>query len=196
MSHFACMIDLETMGLGMNCALISMSAQIADLENKQGFAVEAEYNCYFNLEGQTNRIFDPSTILWWMQQGDAARQELLNEKRIPLHWGLKDFWTWYIVQAPKEIHAPIQSIWSKGVDFDVAILDAYYKGGNQYPPWGYRDRMCYRTLAACYPQIPFIEPEVKHSARGDCRQQLEHLYSLWKLVKIGTWGIPDATPSS
>lgn len=180
MTHFACMIDLETLGTTLDSVLISMSAQVCNLDDRRGFVVEKRYDRKFKIEGQDNRRIDPSTVLWWMGQGDEAKQELLDSNRVPLHWGLKDFWTWYKIEAVKDLGVPkLTSVWSKGVDFDVYIIDYYYKAQSQDPPWHYRDKMCYRTMAAMYPGISFTEPTVKHSAAGDCEAQLEHLWRIW-----------------
>lgn len=196
MTHVACMIDLETFGTTVDCAIISMSAQVCNLDDRRGFVVESYYNKYIQLEGQTNRRFDGSTVAWWFGQSLAAQQEIKISPRVPIHWALKDFWTWYKIEAVKELGVPkITSVWSKGVDFDVAILEHYYKSTSQDTPWHYRDKMCYRTMAAMFPEVQFVEAGIKHSAAGDCLSQLTHLWQIWGRIMEMGFHTPDSSPS-
>lgn len=187
MTHIACMIDMETFGLTLDTALISMSAMICDLDDRRGFIIGNSYHRHIQLEGQTSRKFDGSTIAWWFSQSPEAQKEITVPNRVPIHWVFKDFWTWYKIEAAKELTGGrIQSVWSKGVDFDVAILEHYYKSSSQDTPWHYRDKMCYRTLSQMFPEIPFVATGVKHTAAGDCESQLEHLYRIWgRIMEMG-----------
>lgn len=186
MTHFAAMLDLETLGTRNNCVIVSFSCKIADLDDRRGFTIEAAFDKDLDILNQGERVIEASTVLWWMQQSDEARKQFINAKRIPFWYCMRDFWTWYKIEAPKIIHAPVSTIWSKGSNFDINIIVEAYKGSSQDAPWGYRDERCYRTIAALFPQITELPSEARHTASTDAISQLECLWRIWGILYHGS----------
>jgi len=63
------MLDLETMGNGNNAAIIAIGAVKFDQDITDRFykTIDLDSSVDVGLE------IDPSTVLWWMKQGDDAR---------------------------------------------------------------------------------------------------------------------------
>ena len=73
------MLDLETMGLGPNAAIIAIGAVMFDPETMQ---LGSEFYRIINLESAVaaGGIMDAGTVMWWLEQGAAARAELTSDK--------------------------------------------------------------------------------------------------------------------
>ena len=73
------MTDIETMGKNPNAPIVAIGAVLFD-----PVAGELGNQLYVkvNLEDavRTGGVMDASTVLWWLQQDDAARVELLRER--------------------------------------------------------------------------------------------------------------------
>jgi hypothetical protein len=178
--HVACMIDLETLGLSANCVIISIAAVKVDLRAPE-FSIIDSFQRYIDITGQTNRVIEGGTVLFWMKQSKDQQQELLTTPRVGLHFAAKEFYTWYTQDSVKP-----KTVWSKGASFDISIMDHLYRGTSSPTPWHYRDGRDYRTIAECLPtELP--RPRVLenlHSAREDAEAQIEHLWAIFRKWKL------------
>lgn len=160
-----CMLDLETMGIATNAAIIAIGAVLFDRD--QVYETRAFYEVV-NLESATKHggSVSPSTILWWMQQSAAARGAITEHQGLPLPDALNRFSEWL----------PQGSwLWGNGADFDNIILAHAFNACEILRPWSFRDNRCYRTLAALHPHIPQsnVNP-IQHHAKEDAIYQARH----------------------
>ena len=124
------MIDLESMGTGSNAAIIAIGAvrfcMVDGIVSEFYETVDLASSISFGLD------MDPDTVLWWMQQDDAARREF-KRSGSPLYAALNNL----VEFIPEECN-----IWGNGATFDNVILsNAYYKCGIPRP-WSFRNDRC------------------------------------------------------
>jgi len=164
------MIDLETMALTVDAAVVQIGAVVFDPESGQ---LGSELSLHVQLD-QGRRI-DADTVLWWMRQ-EGARTALLagQAEAKPLPQALLGFDFWLQTRTPL-------TVWSHGATFDLPILEHCYRGQQLRVPWGYRAARDTRTVfdlagvsadgAVDALVGPLVEGELKHDALVDARRQ-------------------------
>lgn len=161
------MLDLETMGNGSNAAIVAIGAVKFNPDTHE--IIDHMYSTV-DLQSSVDAglDMDASTVLWWMQQSQDARQELYIDNRPPLGTALNHF-------CKFAGENPI--IWGNGSDFDNAILaNAYRKLGMQ-PPWKFWNNRCYRTIKNMS-SVKLQRTGTHHNALDDAIYQANHLMAI------------------
>ncbi len=145
------MLDLETMGNNPEAAITAIGAVEF---NSKGLVKGSEFYHPVNLLSsvELGGKMDASTVIWWMQQSDAARNELTGKGETPLidlKTTLKMF-SKYLDTKNKKSRGRIE-IWGNGATFDNVILRSAYKNAGVPVPWSYKDDRCFRTLVCLFP---------------------------------------------
>ena len=171
MTHI--MLDLETMGNSSNAAIVAIGAVKFDVAN----GITDSFYQKVDLESAVDNggVMDPSTVIWWLGQNDAARKELqapgcISPSILPT---LVEFSAW----LGDGLHA---RIWGNGAAFDNVILANAYKNGRMKAPWRHWNDRCYRTVKAMYLGVPKVTPTVAHHALADAEAQARHLIAIAK----------------
>ena len=171
MTHI--MLDLETMGNSSNAAIVAIGAVKFDVAN----GITDSFYQKVDLESAVDNggVMDPSTVIWWLGQNDAARKELqapgcISPSILPT---LVGFSAW----LGDGLHA---RIWGNGAAFDNVILVNAYKKLVVDAPWLHWNDRCYRTMKALYPNVPKVTPTVAHHALADAEAQARHLIAIAK----------------
>jgi DNA polymerase III epsilon subunit-like protein len=172
------MVDLETLGKGAGCAILSIGAVGFDPQTGEiddGFYTVVSINsCVVH-----GLRFDEETLEWWGKQSAEARTVLKAA---------------YASDAPR-LHPALQSfarylnkvggsqsvrLWGNGSDFDNAILASAYKAAGIPPPWKFWDSRCYRTLKNLHPEVA-LGPRVGtfHNALDDAKTQAAHALAIF-----------------
>lgn len=178
MSHKQIMLDLETMSLATDAAIISIGAVRFDLET--GELGDTFYRVV-NLKSvqRAGGRIDAETVMWWLQQGEEARKALTGEESVLIDTALRDFANWVR-------EAPLEGIWGNGAGFDNVVLEGAYHRQGWTAPWSFYMNRCYRTISAQFPEIrrETYRPmgNVHHNAVDDAVAQALHLCALWKLM--------------
>jgi exodeoxyribonuclease VIII len=164
-------LDIETLGNNSKSVIISLGAVEFD-ENGLG----REF--YMNIDPQScveaGLVMDTSTVMWWMQQSDAARA-VFKTKAERLEDVCHEFKQWF----PKDA-----CVWGNGATFDNVIVDSAYRAVNMNKPWKYNADRCYRTLKALYPQIKALSRiGTHHNALDDAKYQALHAIEIMKVIK-------------
>lgn len=162
------MVDLETMGTGPNSAIIAVGAVRFD-----GNGVSDRFYEVVDLQScvDLGLKLDASTVIWWMDQSDAARGEF---KRTGDHISvvLQRFSKW-VANASGD---PI--VWGNGASFDNVILASAYGATGHIVPWKFRNDRCYRTVKALFQQVKAERIGTYHNAVNDAETQAVHLISM------------------
>lgn len=164
------MLDLETMGVGVNAAITAIGAARFD-EKGTG---ETFYTIV-DLASCVRRGLDiePATVLWWLDQSSAARRELLRHDAQTLDDALSEFSSWLgdlmtmYGLSFSDIH-----MWGNGPGFDNEKLNNAYNAVGSTAPWPWWNDRCYRTLSMIYPKYKTALPEsMAHNALNDALHQ-------------------------
>lgn len=170
------MIDLETMGLRTDAAITAIGAVAFDVENK---TIYDKFYTPINLASSMScgGSVSASTILWWMQQSDEAKKEILEAHR-DLKSSLIQFSAWmYKLQKDGELE-----VWGNGSSFDNVILKSAYDNSKLDAPWQFYMDRCYRTVKNLNPHVPFVRLGTHHNALNDAESQAVHLMNILSVV--------------
>ena len=171
------MLDLETMGTGPDAAIIAIGAVAFDIEG--GLLGDSFYTT-ISLESAVvnGGVMDPSTVLWWMKQDDAARNEFTNPgASMPLALTLFRYW---MEKLAPEAGTDSLRVWGNGADFDNVILSSAYRRAGLERPWGRFANRCYRTIKSLHPHIKIDRSGTHHNALDDAKSQALHLIAMLK----------------
>jgi exodeoxyribonuclease VIII len=171
------MLDLETMGNGPDSAITAIGAVCFD---PVGGTVGAGFYRVVDLASSvaSGGVMDPATVLWWMQQSDAARAEFARPG-CALAPTLVNFRSWLLSQAGKDV-----LVWGNGAAFDNVVLAGAYRRAGLPVPWSYKNDRCYRTVAALAPQVARPEVGERHNAADDAEAQARHLIEVWRVLGL------------
>lgn len=164
------MIDLETMGINNNAAIIAIGAVAFDFEGNLG----DEFYQIVNLDSsvKVGGVMDPSTVLWWMKQNDLARREFERQGETE-SGALKDFRS-FLAQFEDV------KIWGNGAAFDNVILANAFRRNGFVVPWEHWNDRCYRTIKSLHPEIKMEREGVHHNALADAISQAKYLQRIIK----------------
>lgn len=177
MNDIHLMIDLETAGVSKNAALLSIGAV---LFTKQGVTI-SEYYSRINLETDHGGKIDPSTFIWWLQQSEEARKTITEDKGEQMFVVIDDFCAWVRDFSPVDLKDV--KVWGNGATFDIVILQEAFNRVGRTWPFSFWNERCFRTLAAEFPQVKRVKPELAHHALSDAKAQVTTLLNIW-----GTYG--------
>lgn len=127
-------LDLETMGNAPYSAIVAIGAVKFD-----PLTGELGSTCYLQIDlvsaVKHGGMIEASTVLWWMQQSDAARKEVTGATRL-MNLALHEFAQW----LPRDAF-----VWGNGCGFDNARLREAYQNAAIPCPFSYRNDMDLRT---------------------------------------------------
>lgn len=166
--HF--MIDLETMGLQPNCAIVSIGATLFD----QNTIVSTFYsNASLQSCLDIGLTTDQSTIDWWATQPAEIRAAWQREDAPHIGEALRDLQNWMLSYGTSNELCP----WGNGADFDLVVLKSAYQALDADPPWKYWNHHCFRTLKNLFP-IGKMPRTGAHNALEDAKYQTDMLHRI------------------
>lgn len=178
------MIDIETLNNGGNSVITSLAAVAFNSETgKIGpeFMVDIDIQNSLNLGFEVNA----STILWWMQQSDEARNLLVEgqKKALKVEFALYEFTSFVQSLKPQSLR-----VFGNGAKFDLGILsEAYYKIRKGIP-WKHTMERDVRTIVEFAPEIKTKWLEnfqgIKHNPIDDCKCQIGYVCEILNKIKI------------
>lgn len=168
MSVINVMIDLETLGMGESAIICSIGAcTFMTAEPQKTFYHELD------IEKQPGRVFDPSTVKFWMKQGNAPVHGTYQLSSV-----LSGLNVWL-----ENLKQPV-IIWANGTDFDIPMLKHAYQYYCMKPNWRYDAVRDYRTMRKLFPNIKADEfTGSKHNALDDAINQAAHLTKILRYME-------------
>lgn len=160
------MLDLETLGNKPGSVIVAIGAvKFGGGEILDSFyeRVDAESCEAIGLQ------MDVSTVLWWMKQSDAARNEI-TQPGGKLSEVLMRFSSW--------LKDPDVEVWGNGASFDNVLLSDAYDRARLPRPWKYYNDRCYRTVKSLRPDVPLPRTGTHHNALDDAKSQALHLMQI------------------
>jgi 3' exoribonuclease, RNase T-like len=135
------MLDIETLGTAKDSAVISIGICAFNEEKgviaSDGWAIRS-----LDWHG----VIDPSTVKWWSQQNEAAREYSFNGTT-PDHVAASLIKQFVMTHGGSESE---DEVWANDPDFDVVILQSWWKrvpGAGKFP-FHYRAARSCRTIWA------------------------------------------------
>lgn len=168
------MLDLETMGDQSFSSILSIGALEFDINTG-----ETGKEFYINIDLQScidlGLTINANTVMWWLQQNDQARKDLVEKTRVSIEYALLEF--------AKFCNKGYQ-IWANSPRFDCGILQNAYDKANIPIPWDFRKERCVRTLVSFKPEIKnnFEYDGVLHNALSDCYYQAKCCSLIWQTL--------------
>lgn len=166
------MLDLETMGVQSDAAIVAIGAVRFDLET--GEIGESWYSAV-KLESSlvVGLTVTASTVEWWMKQSDKARSVLWDERALTLPSALHLFSGWAVETGT------IDGVWGNGASFDNSIINTAYRACGHSKPWRKNQDKCYSTIRSLYPLKLEFEG-IAHNAVDDAKHQAKVLIAINK----------------
>lgn len=170
------MVDLETMGLRPDAAIVSIGAVMFD-----GQELGPEFYTPICLEDSKRHglTVDQSTVDWWAKQSEDARAAWSDEAA-PL---LIDAMTEFTRFVRKEGGADVR-VWGNGAAFDPVVLESSYRALGADPPWHYYNVMCFRTMKTLFNTFPLPRQGTHHHALDDAKHQARVIQEIVKVHSV------------
>lgn len=142
------MLDIETFDTRTSAVVLSIGAVFfCPFEPALGETFYVEL--VDDIDGQVamGRTVALSTVRWWLQQEDAARQLFSSDltrasRRATTVDALEQFKSFLGASG-----GPAATrVWGNGAEFDNAIVASLYETYGQSAPWRFYNNRCFRTL--------------------------------------------------
>lgn len=174
MNHM--MVDLETLDTRPSTVILSIGAVIFD---EHGILSDTKFyrRCEWQHQLDNGRTVCESTIKWWMQQSDAARQALLGDS-VPLPVALGEL-------ADMYRNHNCDRIWANGTTFDISTLEHAYTSAFRPIPWRYNAMRDMRGLRDLVPSdlMDDVIGGDAHNALDDAVYQAEFVVRALKFLR-------------
>ncbi len=163
------MIDLETMGNGPAAAIVAIGAVAFDISAGE---IGPAYYSRVDLKSavRDGGVIDASTVIWWLQQSNEARDEIARPADMDIPTALQSFSAYM-----SDIAVPGAKVWGNGASFDNVILRGAYQRNGLDTPWEWWNDRCYRTMKAQRSDVKFERIGTHHNALSDATSQALHL---------------------
>jgi DNA polymerase III epsilon subunit-like protein len=166
------MIDLETMGLRPNAAIVSIGVTHFDATQ-----IIDRFHTAVNLQSciDAGLVTDQGTVDWWATQSQEARSSWDVPDAPPLMDALKSFGD-FVRRHSSYINDVCP--WGNGADFDLVLLVSAYRALDADPPWKFWNHHCFRTVKNLFPKGGTVRRGTHHNALDDAVTQTEHLQAI------------------
>lgn len=149
------MVDLETLARSPDSVIISIGIVPFNLHTGEYTKEDSLHLRPDPVEQvRSGRVIDYSTVKWWTQQDQAAREYFNKDSSTILPVGLKiikNYFNKFII--PKLNNEKNVRVWGNGPTFDISILEHAFRQHNISIPWGYGDVRCVRTITDFNPKV-------------------------------------------
>lgn len=184
------MIDLETMGTAVNAPVLAIGAVYFDpdtsaLGDRFYGSIDMDEACRFGRPSG-------STIRWWLQRSDVARQAIIAGKH-PAKLVFEKFKAFMLK------HGKNTRPWGNGAAFDISMLDvAFPKILGEPAPWKFYNVLDCRTIKELAKGITDFRGDragTHHQALDDAIYQAQWVSHYWQVlrgVKSADQGSADA----
>jgi len=199
------MVDIETIGLPPNGALLQIGACAFDPERPQSveelmadsFLVSISRQFYDGLREESYWKVDASSVQWWSEQPEEARAALNLELVSSPREALMKFSDWLkamgFSKVPRNaLDAP--QIWANPPTFDLAILNHGFDVCGLERPWHFRQEKDARTLMWVALNAPGLYSRIQKETEGLVAHRGDH-DAIWQAIyiqsifrRVGPWG--------
>ena len=162
------MVDIETLGVAHDAALLSIGAVEFGMEG-----VTREFYKVIDMDSsiKSGGTITPSTLKWWLKQGEASLFSMEGE---PHREVMAGFALWLLENTnPRDV-----IMWANAPSFDCSILESAFVREGIRTPWRFWNERDHRTLKNLW-KVKYKASGIKHNALDDARL-LKEFYELIK----------------
>lgn len=165
------MIDLETLSLKPNAAIIDIGAVCSNGK----FSAKINPSAY---ETETQFNVDYNTVEWHRTKNSLNWGVYITYPDRDLLGALGELSDWITMMGGTPV------IWANGTSFDIPILEHAYRVYGMEIPWKYYNVRDYRTLREMYKWLVDTVPANanKHVALDDAAHQYDVLKTIFKYL--------------
>ena len=163
------MLDIETLDTAQSAVVLSIGAVVFDPHSKElGEKFYVEFTHDLATQQRVGRTVSADTVVWWMQQGAAAKQIFVDPapegvRRVSTAQGLTEFASFVSRNGGKEA-----KLWGNGSDSFGLVK-----------PWSYSRNRCYRTMKRMFGEgVKVSRHGVHHNGLDDAITQAVHLQEI------------------
>lgn len=174
------MLDCETFGVRATSAITTLGAVVFNPLERESFGEEFHEAIDLQSAMSHGLTVDANTILWWLEQSEAARTSLVSKLKAASSLGtVLGAFTGFLRRAgPKDQ----VKLWSCGWT-DIAWLQSAYEAIKTPVPWQYRVG-CFRTIRDEFMQPGDAPPAtVSHDALADAIWQARLLQNIYARLR-------------
>lgn len=185
MNHL--MIDLESMGTNPDAPIVAIGAVFF---NPMTGELRPEFDVTVRLYDamNTGAVPDGKTIMWWLEQSEAARKAICSKDALPLYSALVQLSSFISRHCdnPKYL-----KVWGNGASFDNVILRRSYERFGRECPWHFSGDSDVRTMVMLGRKLGFNPKHdmpfdgERHNAIADARHQAKYVSAIWQLLLLG-----------
>ncbi len=175
------MLDIETLDTAQSAVVLSIGAVVFDPHSKElGEKFYVEFTYDLATQQRVGRTVSAGTVVWWMQQGAAAKQIFADPspegvRRVSTAQGLTEFASFISRNGGKEA-----KLWGNGSDFDNVIVGSLFDSFGLVKPWSYGRNRCYRTMKRMFGEdMKVSRYGVHHNGLDDAITQAVHLQEIF-----------------
>jgi len=153
------MVDIETLGLDIGSAILSVGAVVFD---EEGCGDTFERSISLQSCQDAGLSIDADTLEWWLDQPDAAQEVLTGgDSLATVLKAFQDFW----------FEHDIDEIWANSPSFDCEQLEFAYEAVGLEEPWAYHHERDFRTLRSLPVGGDHEQQGTEHDALDDALYQ-------------------------
>lgn len=172
---FDAMIDIETMGMGPDGAIVGIAAAMFDMQKQEiGPTFKRAVNLATSVDAGMS--MKPSTIMFWLGQTEEARRSIMWQT-VRLTDALNEFNEWMAEHSrPRDLR-----VYGNSPSFDLVILQTAYRLTGIPCPWHYTNERDFRTIRAMYPSVEYNtddKGDAAHDPMVDVKFQINHLFKI------------------
>jgi len=176
--HNEIMLDLETIGVSNNAAILSIGAVRFDITDSTSYGSKFYVNVSVESCLKYGLQADGGTIMFWLKQADEARK-VLFENPLSLELACEKFRVWA---------AGAKTVWGNGATFDNTILRNAFRVANAEFPIHFRGDRDVRTIVALAKQLGLVLEKQErvgqhHNALDDAMYQVQYVTKIFKAMR-------------
>ena len=172
------MLDIETLDLGARPVVTQIALYPFDMETEE--IIPDALHIYLPMQPQLDlipsRTMSADTLLWWMRQGDPAR-EVFERNTSDDFDELPVLMKQLVRRFEKLTHGVEYELIAQGPQFDVVAVETLLKDCGLKAPWAYNRIIDLRTLTRyagfSSKDVEPIQGFIAHRADWDCKQQIK-----------------------
>ncbi len=169
-------IDIETFSNNPRALIVSIGAVAFVRDNPENGGCET-FEVHVDFDDQVaSREINASTLMWWLNQSQAARKGLIDGQKEAL--SLFDAMRGLDLFIRSNCNLNDVRVWGNGASFDNAILSDAFSQCKVPIPWKFWNDRCLRTLLGEFQEVTGrkLKDEVqfagvRHSALSDALHQ-------------------------